>query len=318
MQTNTCRVALVGAGGMIYEHARAFSDVPGVELVGITNRTRSKAEDLALKLKIPQVFDSIDEMALSTRADLVVLAVYEPAIFEIVLACFAHPWAVFMEKPIGLDLGEARQVGASAKAAGRRVWVGLNRRALGSTRFALGDLASDPSARFIHVQDQQSLATARALGHKPSVVDNWMFANSIHLVDYLRAFGRGNIVGVDVVSPFEPSNPGVVLAKVDFESGDIGLYEALWHAPGPWACTVTTARRRYELRPLEKAVFQNAGDRALIPVEPDPYDITFKPGFRVQAERVVAAWRGDGSDVPNLDNALQATELVAKIYGRTA
>lgn len=317
MHAKPCRIAFVGAGGMTREHAKAFKDVPGVELVGITNRTRAKAEEIAAEFGIVKVYASIDEMASASGADLVVMAVYEPAILETARACFAHSWSVMMEKPIGLDLGEAREVAALAKSTGRKVWVGLNRRALGATRFIIGDLESDAGRRFIHVQDQQSLETARAIGHKPNVVDNWMFANSIHLVDYIRAFGRGAVSRVDVIKPFDAADPGVVLAKVEFDSGDLGLYEALWHAPGPWACTVTTQRRRYELRPLEKAVYQNAGERALNPVEADPADVAFKPGFRVQAERVIAAIRGETTGAPSLDEALETTELVAKIYGRT-
>ena len=143
-----------------------------------------------------------------------------------------------------------------------------------------------------------------------------MFANSIHLVDYIVALGRGAITRVDVVEPFNVRKPGPVIAKVSFDSGDIGLYEAIWNGPGPWACTVSTPRRRWEIRPLERAVYQNAGERALNPTEPDPLDAEFKPGFRVQAQNVIAAWRGEASDAPTLEDALRSTELVAKIYGR--
>ncbi len=314
MNRKSCRVAFVGAGAMIREHIRAFRDTLGVKITGITNRTREKAEQLAAEFGVPAVYDSIAEMRSATNADLVVMAVYETAIRDVALTCFEHDWSVMMEKPIGLDLAEARTVAAAADAAGRRVWVGLNRRALCSTRAVIEDLGADPNQRFIHVQDQQSLKTARAIGHHPAVVDNWMFANSIHLVDYLMAFGRGEIRSVERLARFDPARPGVVLAKVAFESGDVGLYEALWHAPGPWACAVTTSRRRWELRPLESAAFQNAGERALNPLEPDPCDSDYKPGFRVQAERVVSAWRGEDSAAPTIADALRTTELVARIY----
>jgi predicted dehydrogenase len=312
-----CRVAFVGAGSMVREHARAFRDVPGVELVGITNRTRSNAEAVASDVGIPAVFDSIAEMHAATAADLVVMAVYEPAIRDTADVVLRHAWAVLMEKPIGLDLGEARQVATMAAERRRKVWVGLNRRTLASTQAVLEDLAADPHRRFIHVQDQQSLETARAIGHQAEVVENWMYANSIHLVDYLVTFGRGEIRRVDVLEPFDPREPSIVLAKVEFASGDVGLYEGLWHAPGPWACTVTTTRRRWELRPLERAVFQNAGERKLNPVEPAKADLDFKPGFKLQSERVVAAWRGQPVAVPTIADALVSTELVARIYGRS-
>jgi predicted dehydrogenase len=309
-----CRIAFVGGGAMTREHIRAFGGLPDVEIVGMTNRTRDKAESLAAELNVPFVAGTVRELWQGTNADIVVMAVYEPAINAVAKACFQFPWSVLMEKPIGLDFADAKDVATAAGASGRQVWVGLNRRALASTRAVVADLADDPGPRFIHVQDQQSLATARALGHKDDVIRNWMFANSIHLVDYLTVFGRGPVTKVERLTPWSPPDPAVILAKVEFGSGDIGLYEAIWNGPGPWACTVSTPRRRWEMRPLESAAFQNAGERKLNKVETDPVDERFKPGFRVQAERVVAAWRGEASGAATLSDAMRSTELTHAIY----
>jgi predicted dehydrogenase len=307
------RVAMIGGGGMTREHIRAFQNVPGVTVAGIWNRTRDKAEALAKEFAIPHVASGIDDLCATTWADLAVLAVYETAINPVVKQALKHPWTILMEKPVGLDFADAEDIAAAAKAAKARVFVGLNRRALSSTQAVLGDLADDPGPRFIHVQDQQSLDTARQIGHAPQVVDNWMYANSIHLVDYIPALGRGKITEVVPVVRWNPKVPTVVIAKVAFDSGDIALYEGIWNGPGPWACTVTTPRRRWELRPLEKAVFQNAGERKQIPVEPHAWDAEFKPGFRLQAEQVASALRGTGN-ATSLDEALRTMRLVRDIF----
>lgn len=310
-----CRLAFVGAGGMIAEHVKAFDGMEGVELAAICNRTKSKAQDIADRHGIKAVYDSVDAMLTETRPDIVVMAVYEPAILDTARRILEHPVALFMEKPIGLDLAEARALHAIAREKGRTVWVGLNRRTLGSTQAALADLDENRGPRFIHVQDQQSLDTARAIGHVPEVVATWMYANSIHLADYLCTFGRGDVTSVKVLQPWDAENPGVVVAHVEFSSGDRGLYQAIWNGPGPWACTVSASHRRWELRPLEKAVFQNAGERSLNEVAASPADAGYKPGFRLQAERVIAAWRGEKSGAATIDDALKSTELVARIYG---
>ncbi len=310
-----CRIALVGAGGMIAEHARAFGSQPNVELVGIYNRTKAKAETIADESAIPVVSDDLDLMLASSRPDLVVMAVYEPAILEVATRILAHPVDLFMEKPIGLDVREARALREKAKVLGRRVWVGLNRRTLGSTQAALDDLSKNPGARFIYVQDQQSLDTARAIGHSEPVINNWMYANSIHLVDYLTAFGRGEVVDINVLQPWNPEEPGVVLAHVSFASGDQGVYQAIWNGPGPWACAVSAPHRRWEMRPLEKAVFQNAGERSLNEIQATEADLQYKPGFLVQAERVLGAWRNEDTGAATIGDALATTELVARIYG---
>ena len=306
---------MIGGGGMTREHIRAFQNVPGVTVAGIWNRTRQKAEDLAKEFAIPVVASSVDDLYAQTKADLAVLAVYEPAINPVARQAMQHPWAILMEKPVGLDLKDAEDIADAAKARKAKVFVGLNRRTLSSTQAVLADLADDPGPRFIHVQDQQSLDVARQIGHVPEVVTNWMYANSIHLVDYIPALARGRISEVTPVIRWNPDAPGVVVAKVAFDSGDIAIYEAIWNGPGPWACTVTTPRRRWELRPLEKAVFQNAGERKQNPVEPHAWDNEFKPGFRLQAERVVAAIRGSSS-ATGLDEAVATMRLVRDIYAR--
>jgi predicted dehydrogenase len=309
--SESLRVAIIGGGGMAREHIKAFRDVAGVTVAGIWNRTRDKAEALAKEFGVAAVGSSIDDLYARTRADLAVVAVYETAINPIMRQALAHPWAILMEKPVGLNCADADDIAAAA--SGHAVFVGLNRRFVSGTEAALADLKDDPSPRFVHVQDQQSLDVARNLGHAEPVVRNWMYANSIHVVDYLAMFGRGPVVDVTRILPWNDAQPGIVLAKIAFVSGDIGLYEGIWNGPGPWACTVSTPRRRWEMRPLEKAVYQNAGERTLHPVELHAWDSAFKPGFRKQAEQTVAAVRGAGTGVP-LAEALQTMRLVRDIF----
>jgi predicted dehydrogenase len=313
---NPLRLAIVGAGGMAREHIKAFLDVAGTSIAGIWNRTRSKAEGLAGEFGIPVVADTIEELYARTRADLAIVAVYETAINAVMKQALAHPWEILMEKPVGLDLRDGEDIAAAAKskaAKSRNVYVGLNRRFLSSTHAVLADLCNDPRPRFIHVQDQQSLETAKQIGHADSVVRNWMYANSIHLIDYFCAFGRGEVTEVARVVPWRPENPGVVLAKIAFAGGDIGLYEGIWNGPGPWACTVTTPRRRWEMRPLERATYQNSGERTLNPVDAHPWDTQFKPGLRLQAQRVAGAVRG-GEQAVTLDEGLRTMRLIDAIY----
>ena len=45
----------------------------------------------------------------------------------------------------------------------------------------------------MQVSDQQSFAEGRAAGHPEEVVRHFMYANSIHVIDYLLQFGRGEV-----------------------------------------------------------------------------------------------------------------------------
>ncbi len=309
-----CKVAIVGAGSMAREHIRAFANVPGVTIAGLHSRTRSRAESLAFEFRIPGVYDSVNELYEGTLADLVVVTVSETAMNPVSRACFEFPWTVLLEKPAGFNVDDAEDIHAAASAKNRKVFVALNRRFNSSTRAVLSDLANGNERRFIKVQDQEDQAQALAYGHPAVVIDNWMYANAIHIIDYFRVLGRGEITTVQPVFQWQAQSPGVVVARIEFDSGDIGLYEAVWNAPAPWAVSVSTAQKRWEMRPLERATFQLAGQRTLEPVPVHHWDEEFKPGFRLQAEMAVAAALGRPSDSPSLEDSLQTMRLIKAIY----
>jgi predicted dehydrogenase len=311
--TDTCKVAIVGGGGMAREHARAFAALPEARLVGICNRTHSKAEEIARSFAVPVVCDNPQELYAKTGADLVVMAVAEHVAKPISFACFEYPWTILLEKPPGQDLAEAREILQSAGR--RRVYVAMNRRAYSSTRTAKADLDQIDAPRFIHVQDQQDMEYP-GYSHLPrSVVENLMYSNSIHLIDYFCVFGRGRVSRVRPAEPWSRSVPQVIVATIDFDSGDKGLYQCIWRGPGPWSVSINTPMKRWELRPLEKAAFQRAGERSLVPVETESQDREFKPGLVRQAQMAVAAAMGKPTELATLSDAITTMELIQAIYG---
>lgn len=315
MSTSSTSVAFIGAGGMNREHSKAFASLPGVTLAGIHSRTRAKAETVAAECGIPLVADSIAELYEKTKATLLVIAVPEMSIRDVAEQAFQFPWTILMEKPPGKDLGEALHLESLAKKHGRTVYVGLNRRFIGSTEAVIADVSERSEKRFVRVEDQQSLEAARLLGHPEEVVQRWMYANSIHTMDYLRSLCRGEVSKITPLAPWNPESPATVIGMVEFSSGDIGLYEGTWNGPGPWAVTICTSSRRWELRPLEQARFINAGERKPNEVAVTPDDQSFKPGFRRQAEEVLKAVRGDVSRAPTLASAIESMRMISTIFG---
>lgn len=299
---------------MAREHARAFADVPGVSIGGIHSRTRARAEQLAGEFGIPAVCDSIAELYERVTPDLVVVAVPELAMRAVSRQCFDFPWTILLEKPPGYNLTDAEAIHTAATAARARAFVALNRRFYGCTRMVLADLSASEGRRFIKVQDQEDTVAALAAGQPPEVVANWMYGNSIHLIDYFRLFGRGPIAATESIVRWQPENPNVVVTRIDFASGDVGIYEGIWNAPGPWAVTVVMPSMRWELRPLEQGARQRRGERLLEPMQCDPRDVHFKPGLRLQAEMAVAAALGRPHDCVEIADALETMRLISRIF----
>ena len=314
MKEDQIRIAIIGAGYMAEEHIRAFQDIEDVVIAGIHSRTLSKAEDVAKKFAIEHVCDSIAELFIATQAHLVIIAVPELEVRGVCTQVFKYSWVPLIEKPAGYNLVDAQEIAIVAKDNNRNAYVALNRRHYASTRSVLGELKNVDGERLIHVYDQENPALALESGTPSEVVKNWMYANSIHVIDYFRMFGRGDITSIEPIIRWDPESPRFVMAKITYSSGDIGIYEAIWNGPGPWAVTVTTQQKRFELRPLEQASVQLYKSRNLELLTTNPWDSQFKPGLRLQAEEAIKAVRYQPTLLPTLDEALDTMKLVSAIY----
>ena len=162
--------------------------------------------------------------------------------------------------------------------------------------------------------DQEDQLSARQAGQPELVVQNWMYANSIHLIDYFTFLGRGEIINVEPVVHWSATKPFHVVSKITYSSGDIGLYEAAWNRPGPWSATDTVPEARYELRPMEQISVQVYGSRKLEALPNHEWDSQFKAGLRAQAEEMLKVLKGESHQLPSLKDSLRSMELVARIY----
>jgi predicted dehydrogenase len=309
------RIAFIGAGNMTTEHMKAFADIDEVAIAGICSKTRTRAEKLAELYPGTIVCDSIEELYTKTKADIVVVSVPELVVTTIAIECFKFPWICLFEKPLGLGLAEAIQVSEAAKKTSSTVFVLLNRRHYSSTRKVLEDINQIPGGRMIHVQDQEDIKLEQEKGVSQLMIKNWMYANAIHVIDYFCFLGRGEITRVENIVSWNPSNPQHVIAKIEYASGDMGLYQAVWNAPAPWIVAVNTPTRRWEMKPLEQASYQDYRTRKSNSVATATWDTQFKPGLRQQAQEAINAYKGLPHTMPTIDDSLVTMQLVHKIYG---
>lgn len=307
-------IAVIGAGYMAEEHIKAFAGLDGVTLLGITSRTLPRAVALQGKYGIAATYESVEALHAGTKADLVVVAVPELSTAGVCHQVFRFPWVSLIEKPVGYNYEQAAELALAAKHERHTAYVALNRRHYSSTRGVLAEVASVDEKRLVNVYDQENPLAALEAGRPPLVVENWMYANSIHIIDYLSLFCRGEMKQVQHVIPWQAKQPQFVLTKFEYSSGDVGVYQAVWNAPGPWAVTVSTQSKRWEMRPLEQATRQLYKSRTNTPLEIDARDTLYKPGLHLQAEEALRAVRGEPHFLPTLDDALQSMALVRMIY----
>lgn len=315
-----CKVAFIGAGYMAEEHIRAFKDIDEVKLVGIYSKTSSKSVKLAKSHGISNVFNSINDLYIQTNADIVIIAVPELATIEVLTDVFKYPWACLIEKPVGLNLDEASFILNLSKEQKINAFLGFNRRHYNSVNLVLKNLNNSNnsnSKRVIYIQDQEDLIAAKLFGQPQRVLDSWMFANSIHLIDLFNVFSNGKIVNVTKTSNWSYDDPFVHIANIEYDNGDIGIYHAIWNAPGPWSVTINTKSERFELKPLEEAyVQQNNSRKNELLLSDDSFDKDFKPGIRRQAQLLVDSYKLNYKKVflPTLEDSFNTMKLVNDIY----
>lgn len=307
------KVAFVGAGPVGLEHLKAFRSLD-VEVVGLCTKGEESGRQLASEHGFPFYTNSVAELYEHTRADAVVAALPIAEMISVYPTLFAQPWASLVEKPLGLDMAEAAKLHALARTLGHRGFVGFNRRHYQSTKVAQQVIGRCSGPRHVIVFDQQDRDVAATHGHPESVLRNYMYANSIHLLDYFSMFCRGQLVDVIPVKPWTGEHGVTVEVELRFDSGDTGRYHAVWEQSARWAIHVHAADTVATMKPLEKLAVTINGEDATPSVD-YLVDEQFKPGFHDQAAAFVSSVKTGGQMCPNFDEALRTTRLVARVYG---
>jgi predicted dehydrogenase len=310
----TFRVAFIGAGYMGEEHLKVFSAQPEFELSGIFSKDNNKAGGLAKKYNVGIVADSIDHLFNNSRPELLVICVPELELWNVFTEASKYPWKMLIEKPVGINLAEANRCLTKAKDSNSEVYVGLNRRHYSSTRLALEKLKFDPGNRFVSLIDQEDLLEAKRSGQPLEVLKNWMYANSIHVIDLFLIFCRGNVESVNSVQNTLNGSSKIISSVIKFDSGDLGVYNGIWNAPGPWQANVTTAKSRYELRPLEEIAIQEFPSRTSKLFEKSEIDKMYKPGLFEQSNQTILMLKNENHTLPSLLETIKTMSLIERIY----
>lgn len=308
------RVAIVGAGIIAQEHARAFLDIDGIEIAGVTSRSIQPLENFATKFNVKNKCSSIQDLYKTTQAELVIITVSVDQISKVLLECAQHPWTILVEKPLGINFIESQNLLRELGEVTNRIFVALNRRHY-STFLKLEQIINmDSSQRLIKITDQEDQFAARLAGSSFSVTENWMFANSIHLIDILRQFGRGQVTAIKQQSKWKSMATMKHQVSISFDSGDIGTYECQWNKPGPWSVSVEKENLFWIMKPLEK-LEQILKTGEIIEMTPkSDWDIKFKPGFRRQAELMIAQLERKESKIASFQDAFMTMQLVNEMY----
>lgn len=99
-------------------------------LVGVTNRTRSRAEDWVRRHGAGSVYESVEALLREPRIDIVYVATTPDTHRQYAIACAEAGKHCYLEKPVALSYEEAEDIRRAFEASGTRIFVAHYRRGM--------------------------------------------------------------------------------------------------------------------------------------------------------------------------------------------
>jgi predicted dehydrogenase len=189
------RGAMLGTGSIAIHHMRAWQAIPGVEMVALANRTRSRAEALAVEtgLESARIYSDYRELLANETLDFVDVATAPFVHREQVLAAAEAGIHALCQKPFATSVDEALEMIDACDQASVRCVVNENWRWRRWYRDLKQMLAQGVigEARYARIERRSAalLPGSDSLKHQPYTADLphlLIFDMGIHFIDIMR------------------------------------------------------------------------------------------------------------------------------------
>jgi predicted dehydrogenase len=110
MPGKTFPIAVIGTGGIVKDaHLPAYKKA-GFPVWGLMNRTRARAEELALEFAVPHVFTSLEEMVAAAPEEVIYDLALPASMFADSLRQLPDHSYVLIQKPMGENMAQAAEI----------------------------------------------------------------------------------------------------------------------------------------------------------------------------------------------------------------
>lgn len=237
------KMGIVGAGIWGENHARIYQSHPFVEVTAICDMNIQKAEAIASKMEIGQVYSDYNEMFRKADCDAVAIVTPDFAHGDIAVAAAAHKKHMLIEKPLATTREDVYRIVDAAEKNQVRVMVDLHNRfspPFNAAHQAVerGELGTIYSA-YMRLNDVKWVATdmlpwaAKSsilwfLGSHSLDTLRWFFQDDVKRVYSVSREGILKSAGVDTVDEY--------LTTIEFAGGGIAQMENGWITPNANPC----------------------------------------------------------------------------------
>lgn len=313
----TVRVAMIGAGKMANRvHYPSLASFADVEIVAICDQDPVRLTATADAYRIERRYWSYREMIERTGPDAVYAIGPPHLMYDPWVWCLERGLNLFVEKPMGITLHQARTLARLAQERGCITQVGFQRRA-SPLAVTLRDacLARGPIVHAVCRFYKHEIAPfPSALGH--------MMDDGVHAIDTLRWICGGDVVDIQsttrrVLAP----DINFIAATLRFDNGTTGLLLNSWssgrrifavemHAPGICAEADLEGEGR----------LYADGDTAGVPFDARAVagsdDFSVYGGFRAKNREFIDGVKAGRQPGSSFADALKTMEVAEKILAR--
>jgi predicted dehydrogenase len=312
---------------------------PHAEVVALFGPTREKTERIARERGIPRAYADYERMLDESEPEAVVIATPNDVHYPMVMAALARRLHVLCEKPLGVNVAQAREMAAAARAAGVRTAVNFTYRSTNPMRHLARLIEQGRLGTLYHfsISFWQNLRTDAAAPLAYRMLrergGGALLDIGVHLADLIRWwFGEIEAVcGVTHIAIGERPAPSGGRGRVtadDTASFVVRLPSGV--AGTVQVSQVATGRqnyRRVELFGSHGALMMEE-DRTVAPVVraagpgepalqveplPDDLNVAFDDFPRFHLTRIVAALRGEPNGWPTFADGLRAQQVVEAV-----
>jgi predicted dehydrogenase len=248
------RIGVIGSGFMARKHCEAIGVLAqkfNVEIVGLAGRNPATMSQLLEDFSIGVQTPTVQALMSQAKPTHLIVAVDEDALPLICEQLFQFEGAILFEKPFGLDRSKSESLAKSFTFFENK-FVAVNRRFYPESQFVRNQIHGSNEPILGIFEDQHDLEEASRLGISREILESWEYANAIHMIDLIRFYLRGDVVGIDTSLLYENADRRFYSAVVDFDSGDKALYLSKWNIPGSWRISIGLPDEELLQAPLEK------------------------------------------------------------------
>lgn len=275
-------VWLIGAGPMAIEHAKVLQYL-GIDFLTI-GRGEKSATKFEQEIKGVEVYRGGLEDFLQTQSPnsetKVIVAVGAEVLIDILRILVKRSFhSILVEKPGAISAKELLNNRVLFDPYSKKIFIAYNRRYYNNIIELKKRLVNEGGVSSFYFDFTEWSHKIGELSKAPGVKENWLFANSSHIIDLAFYLGGQPVNWDSWVLPGSLKwhvNSRYVGAGIT-DSGATFSYHSNWESAGRWYLEICTNQSKYILSPIEELKMISRGSINQIKIEID--NEIFKPGL---------------------------------------